>query len=59
MKILAQQNEESVLCIMPNGDAIEVTILVVEGEGFTAHPNVQEAVNLLANNEALLRSLKK
>jgi hypothetical protein len=59
MKILAQENEESVLCIMPNGDAVEVTMLVVEGDEFTAQPNAQEAVNLLANNQTLLMSLKR
>lgn len=59
MKILAQENEESVLCVLPTGQSIEVTMLVVEGEECRVHNDVQEVANIFANNQKLIRLFKK
>lgn len=50
MKVISQQESESVLCVMANGDSIEVTMLEVEGEEFLFVNNAEEAANLLSQH---------
>jgi hypothetical protein len=47
MIILASQLSESVLCTLPNGEHIEVTMLVAEQDECFAAPSVKAAVVLL------------
>ena len=47
MKILATKLEESVLCIMPSGEHIEITMLCAFGEEVAADPDVKRAITLL------------
>jgi hypothetical protein len=48
MIIIASQLPESVLCTLPNGQHVEVTMLVAERDDVFADPNVEAAVTLLS-----------
>ena len=47
MKILARKEDDFVLCLLPNGQAIEITMLSADGEDVYASPNIDEAIRLL------------
>lgn len=49
MKIIASQLTESVLCTLPTGDQVEVTMLSLEGEDCCAEPSIEGAVQILLN----------
>ncbi|MFT6408734.1 MAG: hypothetical protein ACJAQ6_002155 [Arenicella sp.] len=49
MIIIASQLAESVLCTLPNGQHVEVTMLVAEQDDCFAEPNVEAAVTLLTS----------
>lgn len=49
MIIIASQLPESVLCTLPNGEHIEVTMLVAERDDVFAEPNAEAAVALLSS----------
>lgn len=53
MKYIAQQQVGSVLCIMPNGDTLEIIMLEAEGEDCVFKPDVHEAATLLAKHKCL------
>jgi hypothetical protein len=53
MKIINQQKNDSLLCVMANGDSIEITMCVVEGDEYTYIENIQEAADLLAQQMEL------
>lgn len=53
MKIIASQLSESVLCTLPNGEQVEVTMLCAEGDDYLAEPNVDGAVEILINHLGL------
>jgi hypothetical protein len=55
MKIVSQQNEGSVLCIMPNGELFEITMLEAEGEECVVKSDVQDAVELLSKHKNLMK----
>ena len=55
MKIVSQQEEGSVLCIMSNGDLIEITMLETEGEEHVMKADVQGAIELLAKHKNLMK----
>lgn len=45
--VAAQEQEGYVLCMLPNGDELEITMLEACGEEFEVKTNAQEALNLL------------
>ena len=47
MKIIVSQLTESVLCTLPSGEQIEVTMVCAEGDECFAEPNVEGAVDIL------------
>lgn len=47
MKIITERLRESILCTLPNGDQIEITMLCAEGEDCYAEPEAHGAVDLL------------
>ena len=47
MKIIANKLSESVLCTLPNGEHIEVTMLSLEEDECYAEPSVEGAVHIL------------
>ena len=49
MKIIAKQMSESVICILPTGDQVEITMLGAQGDECFAEPNVEAAVDLLTS----------
>lgn len=53
MKFISQQQAGSVLCIMPNGDCLEITMLETEGEECVFKPDVQAAACLIAKHKCL------
>jgi hypothetical protein len=55
VRIVTQQEEGSVLCIMSNGDLIEITMLETEGEEHLMKSDVQGAIELLAKHKNLLK----
>jgi len=50
MKILARLSNESVLCVMPNGNEIEITLINVMGEDATIDLDIQSAIKLIREN---------
>ena len=48
MIILASQLPQFILCTLPNGEHVEVTMLVAEQDRFFTDPNVEAAVTLLS-----------
>lgn len=53
MKILAQLSNESVLCKLPNGSEIEITLISISGEDFSPDLDIQAAIQLLQDNPQL------
>jgi len=47
MKIFASKLTESVLCTLPNGEQVEVTMLNIEGDEVSAEPNIERAVEIV------------
>jgi hypothetical protein len=47
MIIIASQLSESVLCTLPNGEHVEVIMLVAEQDECFANPSLEAAVMLL------------
>ena len=47
MKILARKEDDFVLCLLPNGQAIEITMVGADGEDVYAKPDINEAIKLL------------
>ncbi|NND82383.1 MAG: hypothetical protein HKN50_08140 [Gammaproteobacteria bacterium] len=47
MKILARKEDDFVLCLLPDGQAIEITMVKADGEDFYPRPNIDEAIRLL------------
>ena len=47
MKILATKRDESVLCVLPDGASVEITMVSATGEDVAQEPDIQEAVKLL------------
>jgi len=47
MKVIASQLPESILCTLPNGEQIEVTMLCSEGDDCFAEPSIEAAINLV------------
>lgn len=47
MKILARREDDFVLCLLPDGRAIEITMVGADGEDVYARPDINEAVRLL------------
>jgi sRNA-binding carbon storage regulator CsrA len=56
MEILARQQGETVVCELPNGDSIEITMVSTQGEDSRSIANVKDAVKLLRQNPHLLTS---
>ena len=54
MEISAKQQGESVVCVLPNGGRIEITMVSAQGEDVRSTTNVQDAVNILRQNPHLL-----
>lgn len=54
MKIVTQE-EGSVLCIMSNGDLLEITMLEAEGEEHVMKSDAQDAIELLAKHKNLMK----
>ena len=55
MKIVTQEKEGSVLCVMSNGDLLEITMLEAEGEEHQMKPDIQGAIELLAKHKDLMK----
>ncbi len=47
MKVIASQLSESILCTLPNGEQIEITMLRSEGDDCFAEPSIKAAINLV------------
>lgn len=47
MKIFASILPESVLCTLPDGEQVEVTMLSVEGDEVFAEPDIKQAVEIV------------
>jgi len=45
--IKATKGEESVLCVLPNGKQVEITMVSSIGEDVMAEPDVHEALKIL------------
>ncbi|MFT4630684.1 MAG: sRNA-binding carbon storage regulator CsrA [Arenicella sp.] len=56
MEILATKQGETVVCELPNGDSIEITMVSAQGEDSRSIANVKDAVKLLRQNPHLLIS---
>ena len=56
MEILATKQGESVVCELPNGVSIEITMVSAQGEESRSITNVQDAVKILRQNPHLLTS---
>ncbi|MBT8114320.1 MAG: hypothetical protein KJP04_03010 [Arenicella sp.] len=47
MKILARREDDFVLCLLPDGRAIEITMVGADGEDLYDRPDIHEAIGLL------------
>ena len=47
MKILANKLEDGVVCVLPDGYRVEITMVSVEGEDVYDIPDIHEAMKLL------------
>ncbi len=56
MKILVSRLPESVLCTLPNGEQVEITMLSAEGEDVLSEPDIQIAVDMLFEYSDFLSS---
>lgn len=56
MEILAKQQGETVVCELPTGASIEITMVFTQGEDFRSITTVQDAVTILRQNPHLLTS---
>lgn len=56
MEISAKQQGESVVCKLPNGGSIEITMVSAKGDDVQSITNVQDAVKILRQNPHLLTS---
>lgn len=56
MEISAKKQGESVVCELPNGGSIEITMVSTQGEDARSTTNVQDAVKILRQNPHLLTS---
>ncbi len=56
MKILARKEDDFVLCLLPDGRAIEITMVGADGEDFYARPDIREAITLLLRHMPALES---
>jgi hypothetical protein len=56
MEILAKQQGETVVCELPNGASIEITMVFMQGEDSRSITTVQDAVTILRQNPHLLTS---
>jgi hypothetical protein len=56
MEILAKQQGETVVCELPNGASIEITMVFTQGEDSRFITTVQDAVTILRQNPHLLTS---
>lgn len=50
MNVLVSQLQESVLCTLPWGEQVEITMLCAYEEEVVANPNIQLALDLLVKH---------
>lgn len=56
MEISARKQGESVVCKLPNGGFIEITMVSAQGDDSRSVADVKEAVKILRQNPQLLSS---
>jgi sRNA-binding carbon storage regulator CsrA len=54
MEISARKQGESVVCELPNGGSIEITMVSTQGDSSRSVADVKEAVKILRKNPQLL-----
>ena len=56
MKIIAHQQNEIIICKLPNGKVVEITMVSVHGEDVSEEVDIHEAVRLVHQSQHLFDS---